>query len=151
MCIYWNEKSSSVQITHLLLLSLCCAAAVFPILSPTCHRRRESISLNHTSPRVPAQGRGRIRLLRSVVVIACWTFSSLYAGIRGFPSTVYFVYYCAISSTDNPTVIMMPTLTLLFVIAFLLLLALQSLSLPRIVVLVLIDTPMIYAVVFSQY
>jgi hypothetical protein len=42
-CIYWDE-TSSIQTTHLLLLPLCCAATVFPILLPTCHRRQESRS-----------------------------------------------------------------------------------------------------------
>jgi hypothetical protein len=64
----------------------------------------------------------------------------------GSPLTVCFVYFCATCSADNPT-IRMSLLSLLFVLMFLLLLALESLSLSRIVVLMLNHTPMLYAVV----
>ena len=143
-CIYWDETSSSVQ-TIRLLIPLCCAASVFPIPSPTCHRRRESGSLKPTSSCVPAGGRGRIRFLGSVVVIARWMSSSLYASVHESLLTVCFVYFCALSSAKNLTV-RMPTLSLLFILVFLRLLALESLSLPRIVVLVLNHTPMIHVV-----
>ena len=89
------------------------------------------------SPHVLARGRGHISF-----ATARWTSSSLYAGVCLSSSTVYFTY----SSADIPTV-RMSTLSLLFVLALLMLLALESLSLSQIVVLVLNHTPMIHAVV----
>jgi len=136
-CIYWDETSSSVQ-TIYLLVPLCCAAAVFPISPPTCHRRRESRSPKPTSPRVPARGRGVFGFLGSAIVTARLTSSSLYAGVHWSQSAVCFAYFCA----DNPTVRMS-----LFALVFLLLLAPGSLSLSQIVVLVLHHTSMIHAVV----
>jgi len=53
-----------------------CAAAVFSIPSPTCHRCRES---RLQSLRLPARGRGRIRFLGSAVATARWTSFSHYA------------------------------------------------------------------------
>ena len=72
--------------------------------------------------------------------------SSLYASVHESPLTVCFVYFCALSSAENLTV-RMPTLSLLFVLVFLMLLTLESLSLFRIAVLVLNRTSMLYAVV----
>ena len=76
--------------------------------------------------------------------------SSLYASVHESPLTVCFVYFCALSSAENLTV-RMPTLSQLFILVFLLLLALESLSLSRIVMLVLNHTPMIYVVVLFLY
>ena len=59
---------------------------------------------------------------------------------------VCFVFFCATASTDNPAV-RISILSLLFVLIFLLLLALESSNLPRVIVLVLNKTSMIHAVV----
>ena len=75
-----------------------------------------------------------------------WTSSSLYASVRRSSSTVCFVFFCATASADNLTV-RMSILSLLFVLMFLLLLALESSNLPRVIVLVLNHTSTIHAVV----
>ena len=77
---------------------------------------------------------------------ARWTTSSLYASVRRSSSTVCFVIFCATASADNLTV-RMSIISLLFVLMFLLLLALESSNLPRVIVLVLNHTSMIHVVV----
>ena len=77
---------------------------------------------------------------------ARWTTSSLYASVRRSSSTVCFVIFCATASADNLTV-RMSIISLLFVLMFLMLLALESSNLPRVIVLVLSHTSMIHAVV----
>ena len=132
------------------LLPLCCTAAVFPIPPPTCHRRWERRSPKPTSPRVPTRGRGSIRFLGSVVATARWTSSSLYANIRQSPSTVCFVFFCAIASADNP-IVRMYILSLLFVLMFLLLLAsLSGLFRPKLCGLPLTASPTSVACVFQK-
>jgi hypothetical protein len=59
-----TRRQSSTQRIHLFLLPLCCVATAFPIPSPMCHRRRESMSLKPRPPCVAAWGRGRIRFSR---------------------------------------------------------------------------------------
>ena len=75
-----------------------------------------------------------------------WTSSSLYASVRRSSSTICFVFFCSTASTDNLTV-RMSILSLLFVLMFLLLLALESSNLPWVTVLVLNHTSTIHAVV----
>ena len=77
---------------------------------------------------------------------ARWTTSSLYASVRRSSSTVCFVIFCATASADNLTV-RMSIISLLFVLMFLMLLALESSNLPRVIVLVLNHTSMIHVVV----
>jgi len=79
-------------------------------------------------------------------VTARWTTSSLYASVRRSSSTVCFVIFCATASADNLTV-RMSIISLLFVLMFLMLLALESSNLPRVIVLVLNHTSMIHIVV----
>jgi hypothetical protein len=71
--------------------------------------------------------------------------SSLYAGVRDIHRWSA-SYFCSISSADNPT-ISMSAISLLFVLAFLLLLALGNLSLSWIIALMLNHTSMIHVVV----
>ena len=124
----------------------CCAASVFPIPPPICHRHREIRSPKSTSSRVPTRGRRRIRFLGSVVATTRWTSSSLYVSVCRSPSTFCFVFFCAIASADNPTV-RMSILSMLFLLMFLLLLALESSTLSQIVVLVINHSPLVYIVV----
>ena len=116
-----------------------CIVAVFPVLSPTCHRRRESRS--PTSSYDPTRGRGRFRFFGSAIATARSMSSSLYTGVRASTSTV------SPSSTLSTLTTRMSTVSLLFVVAFLMLLALGNLSLSRIAVLVLNHTLMIHVVV----
>jgi hypothetical protein len=108
----------------------CCAASAFPNPPPTCHWRRKSRSPKPTSPHVLARSRGHIRFLGSAIATARRTSSSLNAGICGSSSTIYFIYF---SPFPTP---LYECLYSLFVLAFLLLLALGSLSLSQIIVLV---------------
>jgi hypothetical protein len=93
-------------------------------------------------PIVPVHEVGVIQVLGNAIAIARLAYSSLYASVRGSPSTVCFVYFYAIFSVNDLTIRMS-----LFALAFLLLLALGSLSLSRIVRLVLDHSPMIHDVV----
>jgi len=93
------------------------------------------------SPRVPAQGRRRIRFLGSTVATARWTSSSHYARRSRSTSTV-FVFFLR---TDNPTV-RMSILSLLFGFISFLLLAIDPVNLIQIVVLVLIHISVIHVV-----
>jgi len=79
-------------------------------------------------------------------VTARWTTSSLYASVRRSSSTVRFVIFCATASADNLTV-RMSIISLLFVLMFLLLLALENSNLPWVIVLVLNHTSTIHAAV----
>jgi hypothetical protein len=121
-----------------------------PLSFPSRRRRvfsaEEQVSKAY-APHVPARSRAYIKFLGSVVMTSRWTSSPLYVDVRGSPLVDCFIYFCAIFSADNPTV-RMPTLPLLFILTFLQLLALGSLSLSQIVVLVLLHIPMIHVVVF---
>jgi len=121
-----------------------CAAAVFPIPSPACHRCRES----------------RLRSLRLLAslhgvggVSGFWEVPSrLLAGrlrpttpgVRRSPSTV-FLFFLFFLRADNPTV-RMSILSLLFGFISFLLLALDLVNLIQIVVLVLIHISVIHVV-----
>ena len=94
----------------------------------------------------PCTGRGRIRFLGSTIVTVRWTSSSLYASVCRSSSTICFVFFCDTASADNLT-IRMSILSLLFVLMCLLLLALESSNLPRVIVLVLNHTSTIHAAV----
>jgi hypothetical protein len=149
MYIYWDETSSSVQTTHLLLSCRCTLAITSVYIGTRCRpqykqfifssratvlccRRLPHLAANVSSvsgeqvseayiPIVPVHEVGVIHVLGNAIAIARLTYFSLYAGVRGSPSTVCFVYFYAIFSVNRLTIRMS-----LFALAFLLLLAVKS-------------------------
>jgi len=118
-----------------------CAAAVFSIPSPTCHRCRESrlrslrlLASLHGVGGVSGFWEAPSRLLAGRLLPTT-------PGVRRSPSTVFLFLLCA----DNPTV-RMSILSVLFGFISFLLLALDSMNLIQIVVLVSIHISVIQVV-----
>jgi len=116
-----------------------CAAAVFPIPSPTCHRCRESrlrslrlLASLHGVGGVSGFWEAPSRLLAGRLLPTT-------PGVRRSPSTVFFFFFLR---GDNPTV-KMSILSLLFGFISFLLLALDPVNLIQIVVLVSIHISVI--------
>jgi hypothetical protein len=118
----------------------CCAAAIFPIPSPTCHRCRES-RLRSLRLLASLHGVGSVSGFweaPSRLLAGCLLPST--PGVRRSPSPIFFFLY-----VDNPTVRMF-ILSLLFVLASFLLLALDGVTLSQIIVLVLNHISMFHVV-----
>lgn len=120
------------QVNHLNAVTACMDILGRDIVLKTDNWSSPLATCARNIPSCPCTGRGCI-MSRDRPACGC------YAGVRGSPSTACFIYFCAICSADNLT-LRMSTVYLLFVPAFLLLLALENLRLSRIIVLALSHT-----------
>jgi len=140
----YEARRHPLYLRFISLSSHYCAAAVFSIPSPTCHRCRESrlrslrlLASLHGVGGVSSFWEAPSRLLAGRLL-------STTPGVRRSPSTVFFFFFFFLRA-DNPT-IRMSILLLLFGFISFLLLALDPVNLIQIVVLVSFHISVIHVV-----